>query len=500
LSQHAAVFSVSNFEVVDRVFGGRSSLDYCAPVGDRSETQMNVRTSRWLLVTVFMLVAVVGCSPAATPSSPTSPTTSASQPPIDYVALEAEIEKAITTGPARLDKVRAVLVNVDGETKIAHYRSGFTEDDHGHVFSVTKRVVSILIGIAIADGLIADIDQPLSALLPKHREAMSGNTATVTLRQLMSMSGGFNNEFPGGGFVWEKYAEPGGSFVEGLLERRQELEPGKVFWYSDISAHLVASVLAAALERADGDRPRTVLDYAREKLFDPLGISTRPAFSEALPDVFAPKFVTAGFGWGTDPNGIQLGGFGLRLTAPDMMKIGELYRRDGVWKGQQIVPSDSGHIAKAMRDIDDEAGKNDWVRAVVDVPGVGGGVVDRLAELELRVVPYNGGEAPRDKERFVNARAEDFWTLRERFEQGEIDIDPDDDKLAAQLGSIKWDIDSRGRIKIESKDDMRKRGLPSPDRADAMAIAFAGRANAAPMNVESHAGESLTGDLMTKAW
>jgi hypothetical protein len=64
----------------------------------------------------------------------------------------------------------------------------------------------------------------------------------------------------------------------------------------------------------------------------------------------------------------------------------------------------------------------------------------------------------------------------------------------------KWGIDSRGRIKIESKDGMRKRGLPSPDRADAMAIAFAGRANAAPMNVESHAGESITGDLMTKAW
>ena len=66
-------------------------------------------------------------------------------------------------------------------------------------------------------------------------------------------------------------------------------------------------MLAAALERADGDRPRTVLDYAREKLFDPLGISTRPAFSQALPDPFlTTEFVTAGFGWGTDPNGIQL--------------------------------------------------------------------------------------------------------------------------------------------------------------------------------------------------
>jgi hypothetical protein len=56
--------------------------------------------------------------------------------------------------------------------------------------------------------------------------------------------------------------------------------------------------------------------------------------------------------------------------------------------------------------------------------------------------PHNGGEAPIDKERFINARADDYWTLRERFEQGEIDIDPDDDKLAAQLGSIKWGIDS----------------------------------------------------------
>ena len=301
--------------------------------------RMNARTSRWLLIMIFMLVAVVGCSPAATQPSPTSPPAPASKPRIDYVALEAEIEKAITTGPAKLDNVRAVLVNVDGDTKIAHYRHGFTEDDHRHMFSVTKSVMSILIGIAIADGLIADIDQPLSALLPEHREAMSGDTAKVTLRHLMTMSGGFNNEFPLGGFVWEKYAEPGHSFVNVLLERRQEFEPGKVFHYSDVSAHLVAAVLAAALERADGDRSRTVLDYARKKLFDPLSISTRPTFSQALPDLFATEFVTAGFGWGTDPNGIQLGGFGLRLTAPDMMKIGELYRRDGVWNGQQIVPS-----------------------------------------------------------------------------------------------------------------------------------------------------------------
>ena len=266
---------------------------------------MNLGTARWLLVTIFMLVAAVGCSPspAAPPPLSTSEPTPASKQPLDYVALEAEIEKAITTGPATLDNVRAVLVSVDGETKIAHYRHGFTEDDHGHVWSVTKSVVSILIGIAIADGLIASIDQPLAELLPEHRQAMSDDTANVTLRQLMTMSGGFDDYLPDGS-QWEKSAEPGGDYVDLLLARPQ-YSPGTAFWYSNPSAHLAAAVLAAALERADGDRPRTILDYAREKLFDPLGISTRPAFSRPLPDLFAPEFAKAGFGWGTDPNGIQ---------------------------------------------------------------------------------------------------------------------------------------------------------------------------------------------------
>ena len=322
---------------------------------------MNVGAARWLVVTILVLVAAVACSPSPAPPLPTTEPTPASKPSIDYVALEAEIEKAISTGPAMLDNVRAVLVNVDGETKIAHYRHGFTQDDHGHVFSVTKSVVSILIGIAIADGLIAGPGEPLAELLPKHRKAMSGDTAKVTLRQVMTMSGGFDNDLFAAD-LWEKSAEPGGDFVELLLER-PKYPPGTGFWYSDPSAHVVAAVLAAALERADGDRPRTVLDYAREKLFDPLGISTLPTFSRPLPDVFAPEFVTAGFGWGTDPDGIRLGGLGLRLTPLDMMKIGELYRRDGVWNGQQIVPPDWVQQSTSPSTVNDEYGLLWWIIA-----------------------------------------------------------------------------------------------------------------------------------------
>jgi hypothetical protein len=89
--------------------------------------------------------------------------------------------------------------------------------------------------------------------------------------------------------------------------------------------------------------------------------------------------------------------------------------------------------------------------------------------------------------------------LRERFEQGEIHIDPYDDKLAAQLGSIKWGHRLPGRIKIESKDDMCKRGLLSTRLSRHCSHDLSGKANAAAMNVESHADESITGDLMRKA-
>jgi hypothetical protein len=89
--------------------------------------------------------------------------------------------------------------------------------------------------------------------------------------------------------------------------------------------------------------------------------------------------------------------------------------------------------------------------------------------------------------------------LREMFEAGEIDIDPDDDQLAAQLGSIRWTVDSRGRIKIESNDDMRKRGLPSPDRADALCMTLV-EGGAVHLDAESHRGECITGDLLSAEW
>lgn len=106
----------------------------------------------------------------------------------------------------------------------------------------------------------------------------------------------------------------------------------------------------------------------------------------------------------------------------------------------------------------------------VDDTGVGGGVTDALQEEDdISVEPVNFGESAIEPEMFENKRAEIFWNLREMLKNKEIEL-PDDKELVNQLSSIKYKYNRRGRIVIESKDDMKKRGLKSPDDADAVAI------------------------------
>ena len=110
-------------------------------------------------------------------------------------------------------------------------------------------------------------------------------------------------------------------------------------------------------------------------------------------------------------------------------------------------------------------------RVYIDEIGVGAGVLDRLRELGHPARGVNVAQRAQEEDRFVNQRAEGYWRLRELFEQGLIRI-PDDNELIGELSSMRYNYDSRGRIKIESKDEMRRRGLPSPDKADALMLAF----------------------------
>ncbi|RIJ63616.1 AAA family ATPase [Rummeliibacillus sp. POC4] len=114
----------------------------------------------------------------------------------------------------------------------------------------------------------------------------------------------------------------------------------------------------------------------------------------------------------------------------------------------------------------------------IDDDGVGGGVTDRLREvvaedgLYIDVIDcHNGGKANKS-DRYDNWGTEAWATLRDLLHEGEIQI-PNDEDLVGQLSTRKYHVTSKGKIRLESKDDMKARGLRSPDRADALVLAFA---------------------------
>lgn len=113
----------------------------------------------------------------------------------------------------------------------------------------------------------------------------------------------------------------------------------------------------------------------------------------------------------------------------------------------------------------------------VDVIGVGAGIADRLRELGYDVVDVNVSARSSDPEKWGNLRHELWWMLRERFEDNEIHGVTDETTIG-QATSVKYSFDSRHSMPvIESKADMKKRGLKSPDRAEALMLAFANVVN-----------------------
>ena len=124
----------------------------------------------------------------------------------------------------------------------------------------------------------------------------------------------------------------------------------------------------------------------------------------------------------------------------------------------------AGRVAAAIRE-------SNAADVYIDEVGVGAGVVDRLQELGHPVRGINVGRRARRPEAFANLRAEAYWTLAERFRSGSISI-PADNELISELAALRYYYDSQGHLKIEGKDEMRKRGLRSPDKADALMLAF----------------------------
>ena len=131
--------------------------------------------------------------------------------------------------------------------------------------------------------------------------------------------------------------------------------------------------------------------------------------------------------------------------------------------------------------------------AVIDVVGIGAGVLDRVRELGLQTEAFNAGERTAWLDRsgeqgFVDSRAAAWWCLRELLDpaHGEQVALPPDDRLIGDLSAPKWRSMSGGRVRVESKDDIRKRLGRSTDHADAVVQAFwYGEQNGPPILVDN---------------
>lgn len=124
-------------------------------------------------------------------------------------------------------------------------------------------------------------------------------------------------------------------------------------------------------------------------------------------------------------------------------------------------------------------------RVYIDCIGIGAGVVDRLNEMGYDCVEgINVARSANDKERFKNLRAELWSDMRDWFYQDMPVQIPDEDTLHGELCSLGFKENSSGQIQIESKDDLRARGLPSPDGADALSLTFAGGFHGVPSVIE----------------
>jgi CubicO group peptidase (beta-lactamase class C family) len=222
--------------------------------------------------------------------------------------------------------LRAAVVQVAGRVVFEEYYGRSSAGDTNNVYSVTKSVMSTLIGIALDEGSIDSVDQTLSELMPGRAADMKPGVAAITLRQLLTMTAGLPGNSAGDPPLG---VLSGKDWVGNILRAGQAGSQGR-FDYANSSSHLLGAILATATGGS-------VLDYAQRKLFGPLGIDTQPAFEPLAVEENLSAYERAGFSWPIDPSGLHVG-FGLLKIRPrDMAAIGTLYLNGGTWRGNRVL-------------------------------------------------------------------------------------------------------------------------------------------------------------------
>lgn len=220
--------------------------------------------------------------------------------PADEAAL---VEAVFATGP-----VKSFMLQRDGELLIDAHRMGMRADRTTNVKSVSKSIISLLIGIAIEQGHLRGVEQPIGEFFPDYFERRPDpEKAAITIRDLLTMRAGLASTSIRNYGRWVL----SDNWVEFALDQPLVERPGGAMIYSTGSSHLLSVILT----RSTGMDTR---QFANRYLFGPLGIRDG--------------------GWDRDPQGYYMGGNNVALSPAAMLTIGTMVMNGGRHDGKQVVP------------------------------------------------------------------------------------------------------------------------------------------------------------------
>lgn len=218
--------------------------------------------------------------------------------------------KEIQEKASDITSLTSLLIQQNERLITQHYLNGMQQGENTNIKSASKSIISLLVGIAVDEGFIRDINQPIKNYFSDYFAANPDSVKEqITIRQLLSMQSGlettsFHNY---GRWVvsddWVKFA----------LDQPMERRPGGKMAYSTGTSHLLSVILTKAT-----------------------GISTK-AFAEEY--LFGPMGIDVG-GWDRDPKGYYMGGNNMALAPADMLKIGQMVLAGGVYEGERIISAD----------------------------------------------------------------------------------------------------------------------------------------------------------------
>lgn len=266
-----------------------------------------------LLVGGLWIATGIRGDAAETPEG--APSGEAAGPPRADGPLDAARLDTMLRAAEAIDPLSSLLVWHRGELAVERYYRGTEAADVVNLKSVSKTLLSPLVGIAIRDSLIDSVDTPVRRLLPELYARLDASEADdprkdrILLSDLLDMSSGLESTSFGNYGAWASSPDWGWD----QLRRPLECDPGACYRYSTGVTHL----LGIALARAAGTDLRS---YAQAVLYDSLGITLSP--------------------WDRDPQGHYLGGNNMSLRPKDLLSIGVLYANDGRHDGRQVVPAE----------------------------------------------------------------------------------------------------------------------------------------------------------------